>query len=476
MIAAVLAALLAAPQPVRYAVSIGHNGSPDADRPALRYADDDAARFHELLSPTTAGAWLLTTLDAESQELFPGLTRTARPPTRAALAAALAELRGRLDADRRAGRRTELVFYYAGHGDVHEGEGRVALADGWWTRADLRREVLEGARADRIHVVVDACKSYFLVGGRGPGGRREPYPGRYAAPAAPAHVGYVLSTSSDADAHEWAALPGGVFSHEVRSALVGGADADADGAVTYDELAAFVGVANEAVPVPRYRPRVFIRAPRADRAAVIFRPAELPASTRLEVGPDRGGRITVIDQRGLRYAELHKARGAALWLSLLTPRRYEVRVGDERYAVEARGGHVPLDGLPPATGPEVRRRSVAHRALEHLFARPFGPDVVRGYRLGATAGGPAVAASGERPTTTGWVAPALLGVGVAALGGGVGLGLMAADERVDAAAAAQVDRASHDERARAYAWGAGAAVTVGVAALATAVWLYATEP
>ena len=160
----------------RYAVVIGHNHTPDPERASLRYADDDAARFYELLAPTLQDGALLAAFDDESQRTFASLIAKARPPTRAMVEATIEAFKSAIAADRSRGQRTELYFFYAGHGDVDDGVGYVNLADDRMTRDDFKRLILAEPRADATHVFVDACKSYFFVAGRGPGGERRPQP------------------------------------------------------------------------------------------------------------------------------------------------------------------------------------------------------------------------------------------------------------------------------------------------------------
>ncbi len=454
------AALPPGPAERRYVVAVGHNGAPDEARPALRFADDDAARFYELLAPGAADAVLLTSFDADSQAVFGPLVPVAGEPTPDRLRDALARVRAAIAADAAAGRRTTLYFFYAGHGDVEGGEGYVTLAGGRLTHGDFQG-VVGAFNADATHVFIDACKSYFLVAGRGPGGRRERYERPFVRRDEAPTVGYVLSTSNDAESHEWAAVSGGIFSHEVRSALVGAADVDGDGVVDYDELSGFIAVANERVVAPRYRPQVYLRPPPRDRRGPVFAPASLPGATRLALGPGVAGRVTITDERGMRYADGHKGAGAPLVLSLLAPRRYEVRVGQAAYTVQAGGGAVDLGALTPDEGLAIAARGEAHRAFERLFEAPFDADVLRGFRLGA-------AAEVEPPPdeARGIAGPVLLAAGVAALAGGVVLGLEFADERASAARAAQADRPGHDDRAAAFGWGAAGAFTVGLGALA----------
>lgn len=467
--------------PARFIVAVGQNEAPD--RAPLRFADDDAARMFEILRPGAEIAALHVAFDAESQAVFGGLVGDAMPPTRAALEATLARIADAVAAARRAGRRTEVFFYYAGHGDAEDGRGRAFLADGELDRRFLERTLLDApARADRIDLAVDACKSYFLVAGRGPGGERRAALTHFAGPARRPGVGFLLSTSSDADAHEWGAVGGGVFSHLLRSALLGAADVDNDGRVTYDEVGAFMAAATEGVTPGPFRPDVFVRPPPEDLRAPLTRLATV-AFTPLRVESTTAGRISVIDERGLRFAETNKATGAPLTLALLTGRRYEVRLPARRATVEARGEPVELARAPDAGGDLLAARGEAQRALEGLFQTSFGPEVALGYRLGAAAG------EGERerlaveapvssagPAEPQWLTPTLLGLGAAGLAGAGVLAVMATDAHADAAEANQTRREALTDRGNALTLGAAGAATLGLSALAWATWRLLDAP
>src|SRR5439155_7414185 len=79
-------------------------------------------------------------------------------------------------------------------------------------------------------------------------------------------VGALISGSREVETHEWSGLESGVFSHEIRSALLGAADADGDGVLRYSEIAAFVSAANEGLADPRAKVEVFARPPQVDLA------------------------------------------------------------------------------------------------------------------------------------------------------------------------------------------------------------------
>ncbi|MEM6369713.1 MAG: caspase family protein [Myxococcota bacterium] len=429
----------AAPGRTRLAIVVGHNGSQTPGRAELRFADDDAARYFELLAPAMDRAWLLTGFDDLSQEVFAELVPIARTPTRIALEAVLLEAEVVLKAARERGDRTELIFVYAGHGDVSDGMGFVNLEEGRLTRVDFEDLVLDGLPTDRKHVIIDACRSYFLVSSRGPGGTRQVAPQSYAGPRRRAGVGFVLSTSSDAESHEWASFQGGVFSHEIRSALSGGADLDLDGAVDYQELAAFVAVANEGIPQARYRPRFFIQPPSEDKAVPVFAPADTGVRW-LELPERVEGRVRVTDHRGVPYADLNKAAGDVLRIALVGVGDHTVAWGDRRWRMDGALPRAELTSLPEAPG-EVAARTQPHEAFRHLFSTPMSAEVLRGWRLGARL---TKSAPEPPPRRLRWLPPTMVGMGLALAGGGAAMLVAGAQSRSDLAdsSLSQADLAS----------------------------------
>lgn len=423
---------LGAPEavPFRAAVVIGVNEPFDDTQERLRFADDDAARYAELLAPVVEHLELLAVLDADSQALFPDAARAARVPDEAGLEAALERARARARGARTLGRRTELYFVYVGHGRARGGLGEVRLHEGSLDRDELTRAVLEDRTFDRKHLVVDACSAYLLVNARGEDGEAD-------VDAAFARfleaetldrfpdVGAVLATSGAGPTHEWSRYQGGVFSHELRSALTGAADADEDGRVEYVEVEAFLSAANLEVPRLAGRPRVFVRSPRIERgAALLALDGGLP---RLELPEALAGHYVIEDGRGLRYAELHKEPGYVMALRLLPDHSYALKdaAGARLMRIERGQGHarvlLPLEPQPPdgeARGDE---------APPGVFASAFGPRFLAGFEAQWQAS--LQAQHSRRPARPGWVRPTgsalLAAAGFAALGLGIWQGRVA---------------------------------------------------
>src|SRR5690606_23824865 len=78
------------------------------------------------------------------------------------------------------------------------------------------------------------------------------------------NVGVVLASSQLGETHEWGRYLAGVFSHEVRSGLLGAADLDDDQKIGFAELAAFVASANARVTNPTIRITPYVRPPLTD--------------------------------------------------------------------------------------------------------------------------------------------------------------------------------------------------------------------
>lgn len=459
-----------------FALILGVNRSFDPGQPPLRFADDDAARYQDLFRLLGARTYLLSRLDENTRRVHPQAAAEALEPRWDVLKAQVARLRE--DIQQARGRGVEPVLYvvYAGHGDVREGQGVISLEDVGLTGARLEAEVLAPLDAARVHLIVDACHSYFLAYGRGPGGERRPLAGFTALSPELGRIGRVgllLSTSSARESHEWEGFQAGIFHHEVRSGLMGAADADRDGRVSYREIASFVSRANAAIPNERYRPDVHARPPEGSDVLVDLR-AGL-TQRRVEVGGEVGGHYVLEDENGVRMAEFHSAPGEDVHLLRPGPlaRHYLRRVGAEaaEFVLPAAPDVVELAALPAAPV-QVAQRGAAHEAFSRLFTLPFGPGEVAAYRF------PLALSLADAPDEPGaWRRPWGLGVagGGALLGAGaLGLQLHARHVRGKLpGGASQALAAETNARLRglnaATAWTAGAGVAA-VAAGAALLW------
>jgi hypothetical protein len=317
--------------------------------------------------------------------------------------------------------KTILYFVYAGHGNVEQGSGYITLEDARLHGTELESELLARIKPDQEHLIVDACYSYFLAVGRGPGGARREARGftQLGGLAARPTTGLLFSTSSAKESHEWAGFQAGVFSHEMRSGLYGAADADADGRVSYREIAAFIQRANASVKNERFRPDVYVRPPKNTDVLV-------------DLSARRGARIEfrglpsehhlLEDERGVRFADIHHDGSAGAYL--LKPRTdgrlYLRRVSDEtEIVVPLVPSIVALVELTPSEG-RIASRGAANDAFESLFALPFDQRAVDSFhfpslRPPADSGAPAARA-------TSWRVYAGVGsFGVGAIGAGVGV-------------------------------------------------------
>lgn len=362
-----------APPPI-FAVVIGVNKPPDSTTSRLKYADDDAILFHEIFS-AAGESTLLANPDKQTRSVFGELE--GQPATRAHLRAAISTVLEGVSAAKNAGQKPILYFVYSGHGDVDNGEGYIVLEDGRFFAHELAEELLEKSEAVENHIVIDACYSYYLVQEKSVGGTRKavstPFAMRRDLTKRFPNTGFLLSTDANAQSHEWGEFQAGVFSHEVRSGLLGGADLNNDGAVSYDEMLAFAEVANKRVKNERYRQRVFSYPPRSDGASVLFRPAHLLNAGILRVPAKNAGRYSLETAEGVRLADVHTSMDAPVNLRLSRPGRLYLldRTRSVEYVVEVhRGSDVSVTDIA-ADDPRSAKKGAAHEAFESIFTLPY---------------------------------------------------------------------------------------------------------
>jgi hypothetical protein len=298
-------------------------------------------------------------------------------------------LAAQVQAARQAGHETEVYFVFAGHGDVAEGQGFVEMADGRFSSGALKTW-LRRIPFTRAHVILDSCNSFFMLGVRKPGGRHfatSEDAARSMAAQLP-NVGVFLSTSAEGEAFEWSEIQSGIFSHLVRSGLLGAADADSDGSVSYVELAAFVDTATADVKNPNMRPHVFARGPGAADSTPIARLQSMTDVRRFALGAERSQRLRILDANGLPLLDAHAEHEAALGIALpeawargAVVERRRSQPGSlghsELFAVPEPEGLVTLAMLQPVPAASAVRGP--DETFQTLFAQPFGPRALASY-------------------------------------------------------------------------------------------------
>ncbi|QRN95195.1 caspase family protein [Archangium violaceum] len=364
---------LAAP-PVRRALVIAHNASDDPALPPLRYADDDGVLWTELLRRLGVETTLLVEPDAETRQTGAAvLASGVRPPTPEEVSRAVESLRGAIQADHATGRRTDVLLVYVGHGNTDEvGRAYFTVKGGRLDRTAFYAQLVDPLGADFVHVIVDACRASGVVGSRGQAdaavlaelrGTLE----REQLAARP-HVGALFAESDTGETHEWSRLRAGVFSHVVRSGLMGGADVNGDGAVEYSELAGFVAASLQGVKALPARLSVRAQAPARDPRRPLVGPSPEGPSLLLPAEFEHA-RISVEDEEGRRLADVRRAEGQPLALRLPVREAYWVRTptAEARIALAQLGAGVPR--LRPR---ELQERGPVEDALRRgLFSVAF---------------------------------------------------------------------------------------------------------
>lgn len=373
----------------RYAVVVGNATSLTEGVRPLEFADDDAARYAELLDVVAEDVRLLTVLDENAQRIHPALVERALPPNRRNLLRTLEELFAVMAREEAAGNEAVFYFILIGHGEIAPGgEGYVSILDAPFSRSDLYEQVIARSPASTNHVIIDACNSYFLVNRRGAddaGPSRADAVAGYLSReelASYPNTGVVLSTSSAKESHEWSAYRAGVFSHEVRSAMTGAADANGDGRVDYAELHAFVTAANLRVDDPRARIELYVRPPAVDLTTPLIDLRSARFTNYLSIPPGKPARFYLEDDRGVRYADVHLSGETHTYLALVRRDFYWVRDPEDRREgrFELSGpGRVELDQVAMSVQAMTSRGAIGDAFQRHLFTEPYGPGFFRGF-------------------------------------------------------------------------------------------------
>lgn len=458
----------AAGAPRVHLLVIGHNQSDDPTLEPLRFADDDAIRYHELFQHVASTEELFVVPDEATQRLYPHIA--PRQPRRADILTAFEQLRERVRADRASGHSSAVYVVYSGHGQTdRDGTGFVHLADGHLTTRDLYGELFARLEGVPIVLIVDACNAALLVQSRGGPERRRVHRPVMRLENYP-HVGVVLSSSGAGEVHEWGRYLSGVFSHEVRSALVGPGDLDGDGRVTFVELATYVAAANEHVVNPEVRLNPYIRPPLdfPELPIVDFAQARFP--TQLIVESD-GLQGYVVDEALVRHADFHFTAGRQFSVALThDDRRWFIVQGDvEREIRPGAHGNIRVSSIPPREKTSLGKRGALGQYFEEsLFQSPLGDGFTRDFLTETYPANIVVERYIDRPWYRSGLGWGLVGASVALAGTGAGFHAAALDfEDVASGAETASRRATANARVRDYGltsqvlYGVGAASLVG---------------
>jgi hypothetical protein len=384
--AVVVWAAAAAAEPAPLVLALGSNTASGVDLPALQFADDDAAAAVELFGADPERTWLLTTLDADSQERFPQLAQRARPPTLQELLRATSEAAQRVTRLQAQGEHPVVVVWLVGHGAFGaDGQPFVALQDGALTQQLLWRKVLAPlAHAHRVHVVLDACHAEAMVRSRallqatsGVEVRRQFLePGMLRAD----NVGYLAAAGAAQKTFEWQEMRAGVFSALVRAGLRGAANANADGCVTYDEVAAFVTASLQGIAIPEARPRVTARPPGVEHGAPLACSGWFAGNATLNADMGSMGQVHVEDARGVWLAGGRFETGHRVNLWLPTGHPLVLRADSGEWPLEPSGDGLVALGPHPLERASLPRGAVERAMREGLFSVSFGPGFLRGFQ------------------------------------------------------------------------------------------------
>lgn len=380
ILAAVALSVMASTADGRRAVVVAFN---EADRPTLaplRYADDDGVMWAEVLERLGYQTELLTVPDVDTARRGAPILQRAKTPTTDALRDVVARIRRDNQADRARGVSTDTLVVYVGHGDIDDaGRAYLTLLDGRLHREELASDIVDRLGADYVHLIVDACHAAGVLTSRGGDpqilARLTDLLAAESARARPT-VGTAFAESDSGKTHEWSRLRAGIFSHVVRSALLGAADVNLDGAIEYSELEGFAAAALSGITGAPEQLHLRLSPPAQNPRRPLV--AAVPEGPSVVLPGDDGlTRVTVTDPAGTRLLEFHRIPGQTLALHLPDRRAYwfatsgaEVRVSREALA----------SGLPPLVEVEHSERGPEIGTGERgLFQVPYGRAFYEGF-------------------------------------------------------------------------------------------------
>ncbi len=348
-LAVLLVALLAtapAHAALRYAVIVGNNLGTADDEP-LRWAEQDARRALEVLVELggVAKERAILLLGGDAAEVRRQLVR----------------VHGQLEEAERQGYRTELLFFYSGHGDAEA----LHLSGAALPLGELRG-ALRAMPADTIVAIVDACRTgAFRRKGVAPA---PAFDIAWAREQGPRGRVFITSAAADESAQESDRLRGSFFTHHLLSGLRGAADGDGDGRVTLTETYAYAYrrtlQASHGETRTAQHPEMSVELG-GEGEVVMATLARADAA--LLLSPELEGDLLVVDDHSGRVvAELRKPAGTQARLAVPSG-RYRLQLRQPKRLL---AGEVPVEWGGSAV--------VGHDLLEE---QPLGLAAEKGTRL-----------------------------------------------------------------------------------------------
>lgn len=431
----------------RHVLIVANNRSLQEEIAPLSFADDDGARYFELFLAARATVSLLTVLDPDAQRRYPEAALVSAPPRKQAVLGAAREIFQGIAEDNAQGKETHFYFIFSGHGGVGPNrEGYIHLLDEPLRRSELYREIVGRSPATFNHLLLDACNAYYFVHKRGDTSDRQ---GDYREAvqdflrseelASYPNTGVILGASSESETHEWSRFEAGIFSHELRGALLGAADVDGDRRIRYAEAAACIEAANAAIDNPRARLKVYFRPPAMQVEAPLLDTRAFAWYPRLELGEKLAGRYHLEDGRGIRLADLNYSEEQPVAVALIGRFPFFLRTPEGEARID-----IDVDSYDPAAPPifvasdlTFGASSASHRGgieesfRKHLYQVPFGQGFYQGVVSSVgpfEKGNPAPSAAGLPQTGLPWLGlggGTLLGLGLATVAVGAYFGTQA---------------------------------------------------
>lgn len=374
----VLAAEVALAVPDVQVLAVGSNQSYVKTLKDLRFAEADAKRFADAMQtvglvPSVRATVLTDASVKDFRDAFRQLVAQDKLESKEGNAA------------------RKFVFYYSGHSD----DRGLHLKDGLISKSELHDE-LSGLSAHTKVAILDSCFSGAITA-----------KGVEAAPEfelprvefdEPSGSVFLTASSGKQFAYESDQLGSSIFTHHLLNGLYGEADGNVDGVVTVDELYQYVyqntkwqsiNYPTKSAQEPEYVAKL-----QGQGAIVLSFPAK--TNSKLALGRDLKGEITIASPRGIQFFKVQKIEGQEKTIQLPVGAyqlaiRDDERIGEGQFKIET--GRLAFFGASNVTwraADQVQTQASkgeSSATMEKVAEGPSSPyDGRFGFALGAHSG------------------------------------------------------------------------------------------